>query len=366
MASELFSLYTLRSLTLRNRIVMSPMCMYSSQDGFANDWHLVHLGSRAVGGVGLVMTEAAAVCPEGRISPSDLGIWKDEHIEMLSRITQFIRQQGAVAGIQLAHAGRKASTVAPGDGDGEVKIEDGGWITVAPSSIKFAEHYPQPVELDKNGIQKLVDDFVQAVRRALKAGFEVIEVHAAHGYLLHEFLSPLSNQRQDEYGGSFENRIRIVCDVVKAVRAEWPQHLPLFVRISATDWADNNEGWNIEESIQLANILRELGVDLIDTSSGGTLPDAKIPLGAGYQTVFASRIRNEANIPTSAVGMITSPEQADHIVRTGQADLVFLGRELLRDPYWPLKAAQTLHVSSTWAKQYLRAAPRDTQRHTPR
>lgn len=354
--SHLFAPLTLRGITLPNRIAVSPMCMYSSQDGFATDFHLVHLGGYALGGAGLVISEATAVSPEGRISPDDLGIWSDAHIEGLVRVTRFIRAQGSVPGIQLAHAGRKASTAAPGKGSGEVKPGAGGWQTVAPSALRFADNYPLPVALDAAGIRKVIDDFAAAARRALAAGFEVAEVHAAHGYLLHQFLSPLANQRTDEYGGSFENRIRLVLEVTAAVRAVWPEHLPLFVRLSATDWAETG-GWTPDETVALAARLKALGADLIDVSTGGMLATAQMPIGPGYQTAFAARVKHEAGIPSSAVGLITGAQQADHIVRTGQADLVMLARELLRDPHWPLRAARELHQPTAWPRQYLRAGP---------
>jgi 2,4-dienoyl-CoA reductase-like NADH-dependent reductase (Old Yellow Enzyme family) len=332
------------------------MCEYSSIDGFANDWHLVHLGSRAVGGAGLVMTEAAAVTPEGRISPEDLGIWSDDHIEFLARITRFIHSQGSVAGVQLAHAGRKASTYRPWDGNGAVPEESGGWKNVvAPSAIPFAENYVPPRALAREGIQAVVRAFAEAASRARAAGFRVIEIHAAHGYLLSEFLSPLANHRTDEYGGAFANRIRLVLEVVRAVRGAWPESAPLFVRISATDWAEG--GWTLDESVELAKHLKDAGVDLVDCSSGGNVPPSQIPVGPGYQTPFAERIRRDAKIMTGAVGMITDPAQADHIVRTGQADLAFIAREFLRDPYWPLRAARELGSSVPWPVQYVRAAP---------
>lgn len=331
------------------------MCQYSSVDGFATDWHLVHLGSRAVGGAGLVIVEATAVSAEGRITPADLGIWKDEHVSKLEQIVAFGHSQGAYMGIQLAHAGRKASMSVPWEEERLITPELGGWAdVVAPSSLPFAPHYATPVELDHAGIQRIRASFVSAAERSLRAGFDVIEVHAAHGYLLHEFLSPLSNQRTDEYGGSFENRIRFLVETVDAVRAVWPESQPLFVRISATDWAER--GWNVEESVQLVHVLKDHGVDLIDVSSGGLVPNARIPAGPGFQTPFAERIRREAEIRTAAVGLITDPAQADHIVRTGQADLVLLARELLRDPYWPLHAAAKLGKRAAWPPQYLRAA----------
>lgn len=363
-ATQLFDPLRIRDITFANRVFVSPMCEYSSVDGFANDWHYVHLGSRAVGGAGLVITEATAVLPEGRISPQDLGIWSDAHIEPLARISQFIHAQGSVAGMQLAHAGRKASTRRPWDGSGLISEAEGGWSkVVAPSALKFADNYPLPQALTHDGIREVVDAFAAAARRAWQAGIRVIELHAAHGYLIHEFLSPLSNQRDDEYGGSFDNRTRLLREVTAAVRAVWPARAPLFVRISATDWVDG--GWDLEQSIELARILKTLGVDLIDASSGGNVSHAKIPLGPGYQTPFAERIRRDANILTGAVGMITSPEQAQHIVTTGQADAVIMARELLRDPYWPLRAARELNQTITWPAQYLRAGPHGAHARTP-
>lgn len=361
--SHLFSSYTLRSVSFPNRIAIPPMCTYSATEGMANDWHLVHLGSRASGGAGLIITEATAVTPIGRISPRDLGLWCDEQIEPVARVTRFIHEQGSVAAVQLAHAGRKGSSWVPGSGNGTVPVEQGGWQTVAPSAIAFGDGYDVPVELDETGIQQLIADFSAAAQRALTAGYRVVEVHAAHGYLLHEFLSPISNKRSDAYGGSFENRTRLTREVVAAVRQVWPEHLPLFVRLSATDWAEG--GWSVEETVELAKILREEGVDLIDTSSGGMLPTANMPLGPGYQTGFAERVRHEANIATGAVGLITAAAQADHIVRTGQADLVLVGREILRDPYWPVHAAQALGETASWPLQYLRAAPAGSHKRTP-
>lgn len=336
---HLFEPLKLRDVVLANRIAVSPMCQYSSEQGFANDWHLVHLGSRAVGGAGLVFTEATAVLPEGRISPQDLGIWSDEHIEFLTRIVRFVHEQGSAAGMQLAHAGRKASTYRPWDGLGAVPDAEGGWPVVGPSVEPFAEGYGVPKALSEDDIQEVIRAFTAAARRACQAGFRVVEIHAAHGYLLHEFLSPASNRRQDRYGGSFENRTRLVREVVAAVRGVWPERCPLFMRISTTDWIA--DGWDIEQSIELAHQLKPLGVDLMDCSSGGNVPHAKVPTGPGYQTPFAERIRHEAGIATGAVGLITGPAQADHIIRTGQADLVLLAREMLRDPYWPLRTART-------------------------
>lgn len=349
----LFSPLKLRTIELKNRIAVSPMCMYSSEDGFANKWHLVHLGSRAVGGAGLIITEATAVSPEGRISPDDLGIWKDEHMEGLAEIVQFLKEQGSSPGIQLAHAGRKASTSSPWKGGKFLSKEEGGWTTVAPSAVPFFEGNPEPAALDKNGLAKVITDFRVGAKRALKSGFEVIEIHAAHGYLLHEFLSPLSNLRTDEYGGSFENRSRLLVQVVTAVREVWPQDLPLFVRISATDWAEG--GWNETESVQLARLLKERGVDLIDCSSGGLVPHANIPAKKGYQVGFSGKIKAEAAIMTGAVGLITDAEQAEEILQDKQADLIFLGREFLRHPYFPLEAARNLKADIQWPSQYERA-----------
>ncbi len=358
--SQLFQPLTLRQLTLPNRIAVSPMCQYSAKAGMANDWHLVHLGSRAVGGAGLVIIEATAVSPDGRISPEDLGIWSDEHVEPLRRITRFIEAQGSLAGVQLAHAGRKASTWRPWLGKhGSVPIAAGGWTPVGPSAIAFSPEHAVPTALDEAGIAAVVQAFVEAAERSLAAGFKIAEVHAAHGYLLHQFLSPLSNQRQDRYGGSFDNRIRLLLEVTTAVRAVWPEELPLFVRLSATDWVE--DGWNADETVELARRLKEIGVDLIDVSSGGTAASAEIPVGPGYQTQFAERVRKEAGIATGTVGMITEAVQAEHILRTGQADLILLARELLRDPYWPLHAAEYLRDNSVpWPAQYVRAAHRDT------
>lgn len=352
--SFLFSPLTLRGLTLKNRIVVSPMCQYSSLDGFVNDWHLVHLGSRAVGGAGLVITEAAAISPEGRITPHDMGLWTDDHIAGLKRIVDFMAGQGSVAGIQLAHAGRKASHTRPWEGSqGIFPDEPGGWQTVAPSPIPFVDEGPVPTALDAAGIAKIRADFKAAADRALQAGFKVVEVHAAHGYLLHEFLSPLSNQRTDAYGGSLENRARLVREIVQDVRAIWPDDLPLFVRISATDWTEG--GWTPDDSVQLANWLKEDGADLIDCSSGGNVPRATIPLHPGYQVPFAARIKAETGLPTGAVGLITSPEQAEAVLADGQADLILLAREFLRDPYFPLHAARQLGDEVTWPVQYERA-----------
>ncbi|MDD6211506.1 MAG: NADPH dehydrogenase NamA [Bacteroidales bacterium] len=355
--SLLFSPITFRSVTLKNRIVLSPMCQYSAVDGFANDWHLVHLGSRAVGGAALIVTEAAAVTPEGRITPDDLGIWKDEHIEGLKKITGFIDAQGAVAGIQLAHAGHKASVSSEWKGNGKFLLpENGGWQIVAPSSVPFDFEAPIPLELKIKDIEKVTDDFRMAAKRAFKAGFKVLEIHAAHGYLLHEFLSPLSNYRKDKYGGSFENRIRLLVEVVEAVQSEWPGEYPLFVRISATDWCVG--GWDIEESVRLAAILKEKGVDLIDVSSGGLIPHAIIPVGYGYQLSFAVRIKKETGIRVGTVGMITDAIQAETILQSNDADLIFIGREMLRNPYFALEAAEKLGDDIDWPVQYRRAKKR--------
>ncbi|HVP55569.1 MAG TPA: NADH:flavin oxidoreductase/NADH oxidase [Candidatus Eisenbacteria bacterium] len=361
---HLFEPLTLRSITLPNRIAVSPMCEYSSIDGLANDWHLVHLGSRAVGGAGLVLTEAAAVSPQGRISPDDLGIWDNSHIEPLARIVRFVRSQGAYAGIQLAHAGRKASTLAPWKGQGRVELADGGWQPLAPSALAFAPDYHTPHAMTHDDIRRAIAHFVVAAERALLAGFDVVELHAAHGYLAHQFLSPLSNQRDDEYGGSFPNRVRFLLEMTAAVRGIWPDRLPLFVRISATDWAEG--GWTLDESVELVRLLKKEGVDLIDCSSGGLVANASIAVGPGYQVPFAERIRRDAGIATGAVGMITTPTQADRIVRDAQADLVLLAREFLRDPYWPLHAAAELGVAAHWPPQYLRAAPRGSLPRRPR
>jgi 2,4-dienoyl-CoA reductase-like NADH-dependent reductase (Old Yellow Enzyme family) len=353
---HLFSPLTIRETTLRNRIAVSPMCQYSCQDGFATDWHLVHLGSRAVGGAGLVMAEATAVLSDGRISPDDLGIWKDEHIAPLARAARFVKAHGAVPGIQLAHAGRKASTAAPWHGGQPLSPAQGGWAPIhAPSAMPFADTYQTPAALSSDAIGAIVEAFSDAARRALEAGFEIVELHGAHGYLVKEFLSPLANQRTDDYGGSFENRTRLLREIIQSVRRVWPQRLPLFLRISASDWVDG--GWTVADSIALGTLVGPMGVDLIDCSSGGVVSYAKIPLGAGYQVPFAQEVREHAGIATGAVGMITAPMQADQIIRNGQADLVFLAREFLRDPYWPLHAAQALHQDVQWPQQYERAKP---------
>jgi 2,4-dienoyl-CoA reductase-like NADH-dependent reductase (Old Yellow Enzyme family) len=355
-AMNLFSPLSIREITFRSRIVVSPMCQYSCMDGFATDWHLVHLGTRAVGGAALVFAEATAVTADGRISPMDLGIWKDAHIDPLARAAKFIKSQGAVPGIQLAHAGRKASTNAPWLGGKPLSVNEGGWTPIfSASALAFNDGYQIPAALNAAQIIRIVAAFADAARRALEAGFEVVELHGAHGYLANEFLSPLSNHRSDEYGGSFENRTRFLREIIEAVREVWPERLPLFLRISATDWVKG--GWTGEDSIALAKIVKPLGVDLMDCSSGGTSPHAKIPLGAGYQVPFANSVRRHANIATGAVGMITEPMQADQIIRNEQADLVIMAREFLRDPYWPLHAAATLHQEITWPLQYERAKP---------
>jgi 2,4-dienoyl-CoA reductase-like NADH-dependent reductase (Old Yellow Enzyme family) len=342
---------TIRGVTFRNRVAMSPMCQYSCDDGFADDWHLVHLGSRAVGGVGLVMVEATAVTPEGRISPADMGIWDDRHVLPLERVARFIERMGAVAGIQLAHAGRKASCDTPWKGGARLKTQaEGGWPVVAPSAIPFAEGEPLPTVLDEAGIDSVVAAFAAAARRALDAGFRVLEIHAAHGYLLHEFLSPLSNARTDRYGGNLENRMRLVLRVAATLRELTPESLPLFARISTTDWVDG--GWDLEQSVLLAKALKDRGVDLIDCSSGAIVPYAKIPVGPGFQVPFAAAIRARAGIKTSAVGVISEPAQANEIVNSGSADLVMIGRELLRDPYWALNAASALGSESDWPTAY--------------
>ncbi len=353
MSALLFETLQIKSITLKNRIVVSPMCEYSSKDGFANDWHLVHLGSRAVGGAGLILTEAAAVSPEGRISPDDLGIWKDEHIPFLQRINQFIVQQGSVPGIQLAHAGRKASTSSPWKGHCSLTIKEGGWQTVAPSAISFNIGEPLPHELNKADIQKCIDDFKTAASRSMHAGFKVIEIHAAHGYLIHQFLSPITNKRTDNYGGSFENRIRFLLEILAAIQTVWNEMLPIFVRISATDWIAG--GWTIEESIKLSKQLKTQGVDLIDCSSGGIAPEQKIIVAPLYQVPFAEEIKNKTGILTGAVGLITNAHEAEEILQNGQADLIFLARQLLRDPYFPLHAAQALDAQIDWPVQYERA-----------
>ena len=352
--SKLFEKFKLREIEFRNRIWVSPMCQYSSEDGMPTDWHLVHLGSRAVGGAGLVIMEATAVSPEGRISPSDAGIWSDAHAEAYKRITTFIKSQGAVAGIQLAHAGRKASTAEPWNGGKIVDEGYGGWETVAPSAIAFADDYPMPREMTKEDIEKATDDFVAAAKRSIEAGFEVIEIHAAHGYLFHEFLSPLSNKRDDEYGGSLENRMRFPLEAARRIREIVPENLPLFVRISATDWTDG--GWDLAQSIEFCKELKKIGIDLIDVSTGGNVPNAKIPVAPNYQVPFAAEIRENAKIATAAVGMITEPKQAEEILQNEQADAIFMARQFLREPYFPFHAARELGATIDYVpKQYGRA-----------
>ncbi len=353
--ANLFDPLKLRDITLNNRVAIPPMCQYSAVDGVASDWHFVHYCSRAVGGAALMIVEATAISPQGRISLGDLGLWDDSQIAPLARISQFSRAQGCVPAIQLAHAGRKASVGLGWQAQHTLAVNSGGWQTVAPSAISFGSGYALPDELDMAGIRTIVANFVDAAQRALIAGFDTVEIHAAHGYLLHQFLSPLSNHRTDAYGGSFENRTRLVREVVEAVRRIWPDRLPLLIRLSATDWVEG--GWNADETVALCQMLKDLGIDLVDVSTAGLVPTAIIPAGPGFQTEFAARVRHEADIPTAAVGLITSPAQADHIIRSGQADLVLIGREILRNPYWPLAAAQTLGQTASWPAQYLRAAP---------
>lgn len=351
--SALFNPLKIRGIELKNRIAVSPMCQYSSIDGMPTDWHFVHLGTRAVGGAGLVMMEATAVSPEGRISPDDAGIWSDKHADAYKRITEFIAAQNSVPGIQIAHAGRKASTYSPWKGKGEVIPAEGGWLTMGPSPIPFAEGYPHPKEMTKEDIKMVVQQFKEAAERSIRAGFRLIELHFAHGYLVHEFLSPVSNHRKDEYGGNLENRCRLALEIVKAVRDIIPESMPLFVRISASDWVEN--GWDIEQSVQLSKWLKDSNTDLIDCSSGGNVSDVKIPIGPGYQVPFAERIKHETGILTGAVGFITSPIQAETIIRTGQSDIILMAKEMLRNPYWPLHAAKELKADIKWPNQYLRA-----------
>jgi len=354
--SKLFSPLKIREVEFRNRIFVSPMCQYSSDDGLPNDWHLVHLGSRAVGGASLVMVEASAVSPEGRISPNDSGMWSDDHAMAFKRITSFLKSQGAVPGIQLAHAGRKASTDAPWRGGKPLTAEEAGWQPIAPSAIPFDDASPTPREVTQGDLEEVVSKFVAAARRSIEAGFEALEIHMAHGYLLHEFLSPLSNHRTDEYGGPLENRMRLPVKIAEALRQTWPAHLPLFVRISCTDWIEG--GWDLTQSIEFCRRLKALGVDLIDCSSGAMVPHAKIPAGPGFQVPFAAAVREQAQISTGAVGFITQPVQAEQIIATGQADVILMAREFLRQPYWPLHAAKTLNVDIPWPSQYLLAKPR--------
>jgi 2,4-dienoyl-CoA reductase-like NADH-dependent reductase (Old Yellow Enzyme family) len=354
--STLFSPFKLRDVEFKNRIFLSPMCQYSSKEGMPNDWHLVHLGARAVGGASLIIMEATAVSPEGRISPCDSGIWSDDHAQAFKRITRFISEQGTVPGIQLSHAGRKASTDLPWLGEKPLAPSEGGWQVLAPSPLAFDEMHPVPRELTQKEIEEIISQFAAATHRSLEAGFKVVEIHMAHGYLLHEFLSPLSNQRTDEYGGSFENRVRLPLNVARVVRENWPSDLPLLVRISCTDWAEG--GWDLAQSVELSRRLKEMGVDLIDCSSGGIMPHVKIPAGPGYQTPFSAMIRKMAGIATGAVGLIVNPHQAEQIVATGQADVILMAREMLRNPYWPLHAAKVLGVDLTWPPQYRRAKPK--------
>jgi len=352
--THLFTPLKIKNTEFKNRIMVSPMCEYSSSDGFANDWHLVHLGSFAVGGASLIITEATAVSPEGRISPGDLGIWKDEHIDKLKQINNFIHGQGSLSAVQLAHAGRKASHNLPWKGGAQIpSIAEEGWKTLGPSALPFSEKEEAPDAIDKAGIEKIKADFKAAAARALAADFDVIEIHAAHGYLIHEFYSPLSNHRTDEYGGSFENRIRLLLEIIESINEAWPLDKPLFVRISATDWTEG--GWTAEETVQLAKEMKALGVDFVDCSTGGNVASAKIPLKPGYQVEFAEKVRREAEVMTGAVGLITTPEQADAIIREGQADAVLLARELLRDPHFPLRAAHVLGHEIKWPLQYERA-----------
>lgn len=351
--SKLFSPFTLKSITLKNRIVVSPMCMYSCIDGFASDFHLVHLGTRAMGGAGLIIQEATAVLPEGRISYADMGIWKDEHIEKLKEINQFIHEQGSVAGIQLAHAGRKASAETAWNGGRQIQEGANSWLPLAPSAIPFHEKDRTPKALSLEEIRLIVQAFKDAAKRSLQAGFKVLEIHAAHGYLIHEFYSPLSNFRTDEYGGSFDNRIRFLLEIIEAVQTEWPNDLPLLVRISATDWVEG--GWTIEDSVRLSIRLKERGVDLIDVSSAANIPKAPIPVAPNYQVPLATQIKQEADMPTAAVGLITGAQQAEDILQNNEADLIFMGRELLRNPYFPLQAAKELGADIAWPKQYERS-----------
>lgn len=351
--ANLFTPLRIREIELKNRIAVSPMCEYSSEDGFANDWHLVHLGSRAVGGAALVITEATAVSPEGRISPADLGLWKDEQVSPLQRITDFIKQQGAIPGMQLAHAGRKSSRTEPWNGNRQILPAAGGWQTLAPSAIPFIETDLPPEALSKNGIHKVIEDFRAAAKRALDAGFQLLEIHGAHGYLVNEFLSPLTNKRIDEYGGTFENRVRFLIEIINAVRDYWPDDFPLFVRISASDWVEG--GWTIEDSVALVKLLKDINVDLIDCSSGGVVSNASIPAAPGYQVPFSEIIRKQTGVLTGAVGIITTPQQAQAIISSGKADIVLLAREFLRDPYFPLHAALELDCDTKWPVQYERA-----------
>ena len=353
--ARLYSPLRLRELEFKNRIFVSPMCQYSAVDGMPTDWHLVHLGSRAVGGAALVMTEATAVSPEGRITPFDTGIWSREQAAEFRKIAGFLRQHGAVAGLQVAHAGRKASTDVPWRGGKPLDTGSGGWQPIAPSPVPFAEGYAVPREMTEADMERVRAAFAASARLGREAGFEVVEVHMAHGYLLHEFLSPLTNRRTDAFGGSLENRLRFPVSVARAVRAEWPERLPVFVRVSATDWVEG--GWDLPQTVALARELKSLGIDMVDCSSGGTVPYAVVPAGPGFQTPFAAAVRREVGIATGAVGLITEPEQAERIVSTGMADAILIGREFLRDPYWPLHAARSLGVDVPWPSQYERAKP---------
>jgi 2,4-dienoyl-CoA reductase-like NADH-dependent reductase (Old Yellow Enzyme family) len=351
--NRLFSPLKIRGVELKNRIAVSPMCQYSSENGMPTEWHLVHLGSRAVGGAALIIQEATAISPGGRISPDDAGIWNDIQMEAYKRITAFISSQNCIPGIQIAHAGRKGSTYSPWKGIGEVSKEQGGWKTISPSPIHFADNYPNPKEMDNDDIKKVIDDFCHAAERSIKAGFKLIELHMAHGYLVHEFLSPLSNLRLDEYGGNLDNRCRFAVEIATRIREIIPENFPLLARISSSDWIQG--GWDIEDSVYLSKKLKDAGVDLIDCSSGGNAPKATIPTGPGYQIEFSERIKKETGILTGGIGFITSPEQADQIIRTSQADIVLLAREILRNPYWPLHAAKVLKADVDWPKQYERA-----------
>ena len=352
--SRLFTPFKLRGVEYRNRVWVSPMCQYSSEDGLPTPWHMVHLGSRAVGGAGLILVEATGVSPEGRISPADSGLWSTKHAQAFRPITDFIKSQGCAAGVQLAHAGRKASTAAPWDGGKEVPPGGGGWTPLAPSPLRFSDGYAMPREMSVEDIHSCVEQWARGARLALDAGFETVELHFAHGYLVHEFLSPLSNKRADRYGGSLENRMRFALEIAAAVRAVWPERLPLFARLSCTDWAEG--GWDLPDAVELSKRLKDAGVDLIDCSSGGAVPHARIPVGPGYQVPFAKAIREQARIATGAVGMITDAAQAEKIVASGEADAVLIARQLLRDPYWPLHAAKALGGPGPWPKQYARAA----------
>lgn len=362
---SLFDPIQFRDVHLPNRIGVSPMCQFCAEDGFADDWHMVHYGSMATSGAGMMMIEATSVAPEGRISPGDLGLWEPGQLEPLARIARFAEKQGCVPALQLAHAGRKASKTSNWGVEAQraLKPGEGGWSILGPSPVAQDEKHEVPQELSATDIRRIVADFASTAERALACGFSILELHAAHGYLQHQFLSPVSNHRRDEYGGSFFNRTRFTRDVVAAVRETWPERLPLFVRLSATDWVEG--GWNIEETVELSRMLRGMGVDLIDVSSGGVASQAVIPTGPGYQTGFAARVRAEAEVKTAAVGLITSAEQADHVVRTGQADLVLLGREIMRNRFWPLHAAEKLGKPATWPAQYLRAAPRGALPRVP-